>query len=119
MEHAFSDRPGDWRVSIVGSRGTDNWEMKIWGPNRFERSYTLVKCGRPPACGNQQRASEVATREDGAGMKAISTTSAKIHQLIGKRISVGLGIVTLTTVFERLPHDVKNVARELGELVKK
>jgi hypothetical protein len=39
---ALSDRPGDWRVSIVGSRANDNWEMKIWGPNGFERSYTLV-----------------------------------------------------------------------------
>jgi hypothetical protein len=34
--------PGDWRVSIVGSRENDSWEMKIWGPNGFERSYTLV-----------------------------------------------------------------------------
>jgi hypothetical protein len=42
MEHALSDRPGDWRVSIVGSRANDGWEMKIWGPNGFERSYTLV-----------------------------------------------------------------------------
>jgi hypothetical protein len=42
VEHALSDRPGDSRVSIVGSRASDNWEMKIWGPNEFERSYTLV-----------------------------------------------------------------------------
>src|ERR1019366_3615591 len=42
VEHALSDRPGDWRVSIVGSRANDNWEMKIWGPIGFERSYTLV-----------------------------------------------------------------------------
>jgi len=42
IEHALSDRPGDWRVSIVGSRENDNWEMKILGPNGFERSYTLV-----------------------------------------------------------------------------
>ena len=41
MEHALSDRPGDWRVSIVGSRENDGWEMKILGPNGFERSYTL------------------------------------------------------------------------------
>ncbi len=31
VEHALSDRPGDWRVSIVGSRASDNWEMKICG----------------------------------------------------------------------------------------
>jgi hypothetical protein len=42
VERALSDRPGDWRVSIVGSRENDNWEMKVRGPNGFERSYTLV-----------------------------------------------------------------------------
>src|SRR5450755_4312824 len=42
VEHALSDRPGDWQVSIVGSRENDGWEMKILGPNGFERSYTLV-----------------------------------------------------------------------------
>jgi hypothetical protein len=42
VEHALSDRPGDWRVSIAGSRENDSWEMKVWGPNGFERSYTLV-----------------------------------------------------------------------------
>jgi len=42
IEHALSDRPGDWRVSIVGSRENDSWEKKVLGPNGFERSYTLV-----------------------------------------------------------------------------
>jgi hypothetical protein len=42
VELALSDRPGDWRVSIVGSRENDDWEMKVLGPNGFERSYTLV-----------------------------------------------------------------------------
>ena len=41
IEHALADRPGDWRVSIIGSRGSDRWEMKIFGPKAFERSYTL------------------------------------------------------------------------------
>jgi hypothetical protein len=41
LEHTLSDRPGDWRVLIVGSQGSDRWEMKIFGPNAFERSYTL------------------------------------------------------------------------------
>jgi hypothetical protein len=31
VEHVLSDRPGDWRVSIVGSRTNDNWEMKVEG----------------------------------------------------------------------------------------
>ena len=41
IEHALADRPGDWRVSIVGSHANDRWEMKIVGPSAFERSYTL------------------------------------------------------------------------------
>jgi hypothetical protein len=41
IEHALADRPGDWRVSITGSQANDRWEMKIAGPNGFERSYTL------------------------------------------------------------------------------
>jgi hypothetical protein len=28
-------------VEILGSQGNDRWEMKITGPNAFERSYTL------------------------------------------------------------------------------
>jgi len=42
VEHHVGDRLGDWRVSIVGSRESDDWEMKVLGPNGFERSYTLV-----------------------------------------------------------------------------
>jgi hypothetical protein len=42
IEHALSDRPGEWRVSIVGSRANDNWELKVEGPEGFERSYSLV-----------------------------------------------------------------------------
>lgn len=41
IEHVLADRPGAWRVSIVGSQANDRWEMKIVGPNAFERSYTL------------------------------------------------------------------------------
>jgi hypothetical protein len=41
IEHALSDYSGDWRVSILGSLANDQWEMKIAGPNAFERSYTL------------------------------------------------------------------------------
>jgi hypothetical protein len=41
IEHTLIDRPGDWRVSIIGSQANDRWEMKIAGPNGFERSYTL------------------------------------------------------------------------------
>jgi hypothetical protein len=28
-------------VSIIGSRESDDWEMKVLGPNGFERTYTL------------------------------------------------------------------------------
>lgn len=41
IEHVLSDRPGEWRVSILGSQASDQWEMKIFGPNAFERSYML------------------------------------------------------------------------------
>ena len=41
VEHVLSDVAGEWRVSIVGSRANDNWEMKVEGPRGFERSYTL------------------------------------------------------------------------------
>jgi hypothetical protein len=41
IEHILSDRPGNWKVSIIGSLANDQWEMKIDGPNAFERSYTL------------------------------------------------------------------------------
>jgi len=41
IEHVLSDRVGTWRVVIVGSQGNDRWEMRITGPNAFERSYTL------------------------------------------------------------------------------
>jgi hypothetical protein len=40
VEHVLADRSGDWRVSIIGARANDLWEMKITGPNAFERSYT-------------------------------------------------------------------------------
>jgi len=41
IEHVLSDRPGEWKVSILGSQGDDQWEMKILGPNAFERCYVL------------------------------------------------------------------------------
>ncbi len=41
IEHVLANRPGEWRVSIVGSQVNDRWEMRIVGPNAFERSYTL------------------------------------------------------------------------------
>jgi hypothetical protein len=43
VEHVLSGRTGDWRVLIVGSQESDRWEMKIFGPNAFGRSYTLEK----------------------------------------------------------------------------
>ena len=41
LEHAFSGRQGEWRVSIAGSRATENWDLRVDGPNGFERSYAL------------------------------------------------------------------------------
>ena len=42
IEHVLSGRTGDWRVSIVGSHANEDWEMKVEGPNGFERSYMLA-----------------------------------------------------------------------------
>jgi hypothetical protein len=55
LEHVLSDRPGEWRVFIVGSHANDDWEMKVEGPAGFERSYTLVGDAgehQPAAIGN-------------------------------------------------------------------
>lgn len=41
VEHALADHAGDWHVSIIGSQANDRWELKVFGPNLFERSYTL------------------------------------------------------------------------------
>ena len=41
IEHALADRRGHWNVSILGSQASDLWEMKILGPNGFERTYML------------------------------------------------------------------------------
>jgi hypothetical protein len=69
VEHHLGDRPGDWRVSIVGSRENDSWEMRILGPNGFERSLHIGrKCGRAPAIGDRKRAAEIATGEDAVGV---------------------------------------------------
>jgi hypothetical protein len=42
IDHALSDKRGDWRVTIAGSRASENWEMRVQGPNGFERTYTLA-----------------------------------------------------------------------------
>jgi hypothetical protein len=55
IEHVLSDRAGEWRVSIVGSHANDNWEIRLEGPEGFERSYTLVGGAgehRPAAIGS-------------------------------------------------------------------
>lgn len=41
LEHAFSDRSGSWRVTITGSRAVENWDLRLEGPNGFERTYSL------------------------------------------------------------------------------
>jgi len=43
IEHSFADRRGEWRVSVAGSRAGENWDIKVEGPNGFERSYSLTK----------------------------------------------------------------------------
>ena len=41
LEHALSGLQGEWRVSIAGSRASESWDLRVEGPNGFERSYTL------------------------------------------------------------------------------
>jgi hypothetical protein len=41
LEHAFSGRQGEWRVSIAGSRAAESWDLRVEGPNGLERSYAL------------------------------------------------------------------------------
>ena len=41
VEHALADKSGDWHISIIGSQSSDQWQMRIAGPNEFERSYIL------------------------------------------------------------------------------
>ena len=41
LEHAFSGRQDEWRVSIAGSRVAESWDLRVEGTNGFERSYTL------------------------------------------------------------------------------
>lgn len=64
LEHVLSDRPGEWRVSIIGSHANDNWEMKVEGPAGFEHSYTLVGAGESRAGGNRKLGPEAAAGEE-------------------------------------------------------
>jgi hypothetical protein len=41
IAHALGHYPGDWHVSIVGSQANDRWELKVEGPNLFERTYMV------------------------------------------------------------------------------
>jgi hypothetical protein len=42
IEHALYELPGDWRISLNGSRASDDWEIKVEGPRGFERMHTLT-----------------------------------------------------------------------------
>ena len=52
LEHAFAERRGEWRVSIAGSRANENWDIRVEGPNGFERTYSLSS----PAGGHESEA---------------------------------------------------------------
>ena len=54
IEQELPQKSGDWRVVILGSQANDRWDMKITGPNAFERSYTLEgteRAARPQIIG--------------------------------------------------------------------
>ena len=48
LEHAFSGQQGKWRVSIAGSRMAESWDLRVEGPNGFERSYTFSAAAGEP-----------------------------------------------------------------------
>ena len=55
IEHALSEKPGQWRICISGSRESENWEMRIEGANGFERSSSLASSSgehEPEVIGN-------------------------------------------------------------------
>jgi hypothetical protein len=56
-------------VSIVGSRESDGWEMKVLGPDGFERSYTLVGTAGASAFNDRERAPEIAAGEGDARVR--------------------------------------------------
>jgi len=49
LEHTFSGRQGEWRVSIAGSRAAENRDLRVEGPNGLERSYTLSSADKNEA----------------------------------------------------------------------
>jgi hypothetical protein len=71
LEHAFSGRQGAWRVSITGSRAADNWDLRVEGPNGFERSYTLS------AAAGEHEPAAIRT----LALKLVPPASAEKHRL--------------------------------------
>ena len=43
IEQVFANRPGDWRIVILGSKASDRWDMKITGRERFR---AILHAGR-------------------------------------------------------------------------
>lgn len=41
VEHALADKSGDWHISIIVHSAVISGQMRIAGPNAFERSYIL------------------------------------------------------------------------------
>ncbi len=71
VEHVLADRPGDWRVSIIGSQANDRWEMKIFGPNWVRAFLYAGRISRgTPAGGDSGFAAEadaaIGARNSGA-----------------------------------------------------
>jgi hypothetical protein len=82
IEHVLSHRPGTWWVVIISPRGSDRWEMRITGPNAFERSCTLEGAG-PASTGR----SWGSCREDGAGQIVIRTCTVRMYGVATTNVS--------------------------------
>ena len=66
IEHVLADRPGDWRISIVGSQANDRWEMNYsWAEWVRALLYAGGFCGAARA-----RLHRVASGSDGAEMSS-------------------------------------------------
>jgi hypothetical protein len=59
IEHVLADHAGDWRVSLIGSQANDRWELKVEGPNLFERSYILEGTAGEHCCPVKTRTESV------------------------------------------------------------
>ena len=106
VEHVLSDRPGEWRVSIVGSRGKEDWEMKVEGPNGLGAIvHAGRRCGRAPTCGHRESAAEAVALKEVVAQEPLKNLQVTYH-----KVSEGAGFLlaadgTFTAIASSLSQD--------------